>query len=322
MALDTNCPSFIQANSFPAEITRRGTYGFMLARDGSGDVGSVAGGVVNLAANDFKMTAPVSGMSVNITVGELICPGTSTTTQGGYYMRNASTTNLSIATSDPSNPRVDLVCATTKDAQYSGASNTGVLQVLTGTPTSGATLGNLSGAPSLPTSSLLIGYVLVPANATNIISADLGDHRVQVTVAVPYNAGAWTTWTPSIGGTGWSIGNGTFEAAYRQLDPKTVALRIVFAIGGTTAVGSGNLTISLPSGMSGGSSPHGQDIFNYWFNGTNNLPGICDLPASATSFTPYGAISTSNVALVPFDSGDISPASGNSIHISGVIQIA
>lgn len=187
MAVEAN-PVFIQGDNYSAELTRRGTSGFLLARGAT--IGSVTGGVVNFAANDLQMSPPGSGLSVNVAVGECIVPGSSSSTQGGYYFRGSSTTNLAVATANPTNPRVDLVCATVNDAAYTGSLNTGILQVVTGTPTSGATLSNLTGAPSLPTSSLLIGYILVPANATNIISADLGDHRAQLALSLP--AGAFT----------------------------------------------------------------------------------------------------------------------------------
>lgn len=184
MALEVS-PAFIQANTYSAEITRRATTGLLQARGSS--IGSVAGGFVNVAAGDLLMAAPVSGMSVNVAPGECVVPGTTSTTQSGYYLFNASTTNLSISTANPTNPRIDLVCATINDASYAGALNSGVLQVVTGTPTSGATLINLSGAPSLPTSSLLIGYVLVPAAASNIVAGDLGDKRVQLAGVITFN---------------------------------------------------------------------------------------------------------------------------------------
>lgn len=184
MAVEVS-PFAIQANDYSAEITRRGTLGVFLARGST--IGSVAGGFANVTAGDMLMAAPVSGMSVNVAPGECVVPGSTSTTQGGYYLFVNSTTNLSIATANPSNPRIDLVCATINDATYSGSLNSGVLQVVTGTPTSGATLVNLSGAPALPTSSLLIGYVLVPAAASSIVAGDLGDKRVQLSGVDTFN---------------------------------------------------------------------------------------------------------------------------------------
>ena len=170
MAVESS-PAFLQANTYSAEITRRAV-NVSWQRNSSGNIGSVAGGVFGIGS-DLVMSAPSSGMTVNNATGEALVPGTSSTTQSGYYFRGSSTTNTSVAASNPTNPRIDLVCATVNDQGYVGSLNTGVIQVVTGTPTSGATLANLSGAPALPTSSLLIGYILVPANATSIITADL-----------------------------------------------------------------------------------------------------------------------------------------------------
>ncbi len=162
MAVESS-PFGIQANTYSAEIVRRAMFNLVTPRGAS--VGTVAGGVVSTSV-DFQMTAPGGILGVNVSTGEGLVPGSSTTTQGGYYFRGSSTTAASIATASASNPRVDLCCCTVNDAAYTGAANTGVIQIITGTPTSGATLSNLTGAPALPTSSMLLGYVLTPANAT------------------------------------------------------------------------------------------------------------------------------------------------------------
>ncbi len=168
MGVEAN-PAFDAFNTYTAEIMRRAIYDVILARTSA--VGSVFGGVI--MGGDLALTAPASGMSVNTAVGEAMVPGSSSSTQSVYYLRVSAQTNISIAASNPSNPRIDLVCATINDQTYSGSTNNGVIQVVTGTPTSGATLANPSGAPALPASSLFLGYVLVPANASNIITSDI-----------------------------------------------------------------------------------------------------------------------------------------------------
>jgi hypothetical protein len=56
---------------------------------------------------------------------------------------------------------------------------------------------------------------------------------------------AWASWTPVISGTGWSVGNGTLTATYKQIG-KTVFFRIRFVLGSTTGKGAGGLGWSLP----------------------------------------------------------------------------
>jgi hypothetical protein len=245
MGVETSPVAIQSGTSYSAELFRRGTFGFQLARSAASVVGSVAGGVVNLAIGDLIMSPPGSGMSVNIAVGEAIVPGSSTTTQSGYYLRVSGSTNLSVAASNPSNPRVDLVCASINDAAYTGSSNNGVLAVVTGTPTSGATLSNLTGAPALPTSSLLIGYILVPANASNIIAGDLGDHRVQVSSSLPAGAGQ-------------GIINGGLSGAENvnvvaSAGSVTTLAATATAIGNDITLTSGdNLTVTMPAVAQGG----------------------------------------------------------------------
>jgi hypothetical protein len=82
---------------------------------------------------------------------------------------------LTVATSDPANPRIDKVCAWVQD--NGDATSDAYVQVFTGTPTSGATLSNHNGAPANPANAILLAYVLVPANATSIVSGDIGDAR-------------------------------------------------------------------------------------------------------------------------------------------------
>lgn len=164
-------PGFANQNStYSAEILRRALFADY-ARGAS--VGSVVGGLI--ASGDLALSAPVSGMTVNVAAGEILVPGSSSATQGGYYCRVSSTTSLVIAASDPSNPRVDRVVAQVTDSAYSGVTNTWALAVVTGTPTAGATLANLNGVGAAPASSLTLGYVLVPAASTNVTNGNISN---------------------------------------------------------------------------------------------------------------------------------------------------
>lgn len=174
-------------------------YSPFLARNSSGTVGTVAGGILGCIdavtlSGDLVVSAGGS-LTINIAPGECIVPGSLlyASAVSGYYLRNSSTLNVSLNTPNPSNPRIDLVCATVNDATYHGATNNGVIQAVPGVATSGATLSNLSGAASLPDASLLIGYVLVPAAADSIVSGDIGDHRSPLALGVgPVDTG-WLT---------------------------------------------------------------------------------------------------------------------------------
>lgn len=65
--------------------------------------------------------------------------------------------------------------------------------------------------------------------------------------------GAGTSYTPTISGTGWALGNGTISGAYTQVG-KLVTFRIFVTFGTTSTYGSGGLTFSLPVSSTGTAS--------------------------------------------------------------------
>ena len=240
MALETG--AFMQANSYSAEIVRRAVFA-QYARTSANNPGIISGGLIG--ATDFQISQVSSpNMTVNVSTGEAIVPGNEGGAQGGYYVRGTSTTNLAISTADPSNPRIDTVCLTCGDAQYTlpsgGTSGALTLQVVTGTPTAGATLSNLSGAAALPGSSLLLGYVLVPAGATNIITADILNVAVAVQLGLS-NAGPWQALTLAT-----NIASGGYGASAR-LEGTVVRLRGTLT-NNTGSADSGTLA-TIPSGL-------------------------------------------------------------------------
>lgn len=114
-------------------------------------------------------------MSVILGAGRVMIPGTSVspqsgftwTTQGMYYALNDAPLTLTVATSNPTNPRIDAVYVQVQDSYYSGASNTGVAGISQGTAAPSPV------APSIPTNAILIAYIAVAANATSIINANI-----------------------------------------------------------------------------------------------------------------------------------------------------
>src|SRR5688500_13417181 len=74
------------------------------------------GGVMK--PSDLRTTQRGAGanMSVDVSSGAALVPGTVVTHQGFYYVFNDATVNLTIAASDPSNPRHDLIVARVRDS--------------------------------------------------------------------------------------------------------------------------------------------------------------------------------------------------------------
>ncbi len=169
------------ATQSPPFVLQNGSHSAALFREAVSSLIAPAGGVIGLG--DLLVTQNgTPNMSVNVATGEVWIPGTLATgnddaPQGQYFGFNDATVNLAIAAANVTNPRIDKVCATVEDAAYAGSNNDWKLQVITGTPTAGATLSNLNGAGATPANSLVICYVLVPASTTTIVTADLLDNR-------------------------------------------------------------------------------------------------------------------------------------------------
>lgn len=141
---------------------------------------SAAGGLVSAGALAISQKA-TPNMSVEIlggkpTEGSVWVPGTTSAgIQGLYYCYNSATRNLAIEASGATNPRVDTIIARVYDQQYAGAQNEWKLESIKGAEEAGVTLANLKGIGVVPASSFVLGYVLVPAKATTIVTADIAN---------------------------------------------------------------------------------------------------------------------------------------------------
>jgi hypothetical protein len=170
-------PIFLQAGSHPAEETRLalGSLQGTSTASFAGGVGASdrAHGVVNVS--DFAVTQRAAGanMSVDVAAGNAWIRGTQATAQGAYHVYNDGTVNLSVASSDATNPRIDLVIARVQDSFYSGATNSASVTVVTGTPAASPT------DPTLPANALVLARVRVPATSTSVVTANITDVRTR-----------------------------------------------------------------------------------------------------------------------------------------------
>lgn len=230
-----------QSGSFSAELTRRAVFA-AYARTAADRPGIIAGGLIS--PSDLQLSAPASGMTVNLAVGEAMVGGSEGGSQGGYYFRNSATLSLAIAAANATNPRIDTVCVSAGDSGYTEPSdvpagtNGGVPAVITGSPTTGASLANLSGAAALPLSSLLLGYVLVPAAATNIVTANISN-KASVAGLLSDPAGSLLAYAGSSAPSGYlacdgsTVSRATYQALFN-------------AIGTTWGAGDGSTTFAVP----------------------------------------------------------------------------
>jgi hypothetical protein len=156
-------PSWLQAGSYPAQYDR------LTAQALWATTGIIGSSSLAVTANS------PAGMSVRVASGWAAIIGTTTSNMGVYTIFNDAQDTLTITTADPTNPRIDLVCATVRDAFYSGANNDVIFQVIAGTPAGSPV------APALPANSISLATVAVGAAVTQINSGNITDTRVEVT---------------------------------------------------------------------------------------------------------------------------------------------
>jgi hypothetical protein len=160
-------PSWLQAGTYPAQYDRLTQQALWATT-----------GIIGTSSLAVTANTP-AGMSVRVASGWAAVVGTTTTNMGVYTFFNDATDTLTITTADPTNPRIDLVCATVRDAYYSGAFNDVIFQVIAGTPAGSPV------APSLPANSISLATVAVGAAVTQINSGNITDTRVLVTTNIP-----------------------------------------------------------------------------------------------------------------------------------------
>jgi hypothetical protein len=166
MALVTP-PSWLQAGSYPAESDRLNAQALYATT-----------GIIGSASMTVTPNSP-AGMSVRVATGWAAVVGTTQANMGVYTAYNDATATLTVTTADPTNPRIDRVVMTIRDAYYTGVNNDVIFQVLAGTPAGSPT------APATPANSISLATIAVGAAVTSITAGNITDTRVEVTTNLP-----------------------------------------------------------------------------------------------------------------------------------------
>ena len=159
---EINSALFIQGGSHGAENYRR-LLGLLFG-DRQG---------VHLQDDALSVTAQdTPNMSVKVSSGRGLISGDEGAYQGLYFVDNQGSLTLTIAASDGSNTRHDLVVARVYDAAYGvSVTNEWALEVITGTPAASPS------DPSVPDNALVLARVTVGAGVSTITNGNITDYR-------------------------------------------------------------------------------------------------------------------------------------------------
>ena len=129
------------------------------------------GGVATPGSLAVSQHAGTPAMNVDVAEGAALILGTEATYQGSYFVEAQAVTTLTISANASGNPRLDLVVAKVQDAQYSGATNSWSLAVVTGTAAATPRY------PTVPANAIVLATVAVASGATSIVNANITDIR-------------------------------------------------------------------------------------------------------------------------------------------------
>lgn len=146
-------------------------------------------GIIGSAS--LEVTDGATGLSIDVAAGSALIASDEAGDQGKYRVNLDTPRNSEafvgggIDPADATNPRVDRIVARVYDDEIDGTGTTAFrLEVVTGTPTAGATLANNNGIAALPSSSLALARVLIEPSDTSVNPANIADDRVVSEVGI------------------------------------------------------------------------------------------------------------------------------------------
>lgn len=142
---------------------------FLTGASPSGSTGIAARPGVRYGTGSPLLAQASSGMTISVNPGVAWVQGTVSATAGMYTCCLDTASTITVATSDPSNPRIDNVICKIVD----NGNNTSTTQITlqTGTPAPSPV------APTLPANSLLLATVAVGAGVSSISAGNITDAR-------------------------------------------------------------------------------------------------------------------------------------------------
>ena len=226
------------------DLRLQSTAAHLTAASPLGATGIAARPGVRYGTGDGLKISASSGMTLAVNPGVVWVQGSAAANSGMYEGILDTANTVTLATSDPTNPRIDNIIVQFTDLGTS--SSTAVVTPQTGTPAASPS------APALPSNSLLLAQVAVAASTSSIVAGNITDKRVW-TVAT----GGIVPMTNVSGGIGGMAGLYAHDLSTGRLKvsdgsgnaraPKTGAFSpVASTIGSTTSI-SGASAVTLAS---------------------------------------------------------------------------
>ena len=143
---------------------------FLTGASPSGSTGIAARPGVRYGTGDGLKISASSGMTLAVNPGVVWVQGSASANSGMYEGVLDTANTVTLATSNPTNPRIDNIIVQFTDLGTS--SSTAVVTPQTGTPAASPS------APALPSNSLLLAQVAVAASTSSIVAGNITDKRV------------------------------------------------------------------------------------------------------------------------------------------------
>lgn len=223
--------------TFAGQDARLAVVAGQLASAGSsGSTGLAARPGVRYGIGNPLAVLASSGMNITVNSGYAVVQGSSAIDSGMYPCCLDGTATLTVATADPTNPRIDNVIVQITDV--GSGSSTYVVTLQTGTPAASPV------APTPPANALLLAQIAVAAGAVSIVSGNITDKRAYAVAAGGIIPCASSSTYPTSG-----------EASQYIHDLSTGRMRVLNGSGGSTpikyaawapivVIGTSNVTVS------------------------------------------------------------------------------
>lgn len=160
-------PAFLDGGQYTGLSLRQIDSGVSVYDNGTASATLPGGGVIDGTFASMKVTAPTSGLTVNVAPGYAIVPS-STAHAGAYRFGLMQPGVLTVASNGTGATRQDYVVASVTD--LGSSSSTSQVAYVTGT----------TSPPAVPTSAIVLAQIAVPASASNITSGMITDKRAYV----------------------------------------------------------------------------------------------------------------------------------------------